>query len=63
MSNGWKAGRVAQVFSVQLRDRIITEQSHFCFLLTAIRFQIVFILYFSKVITMGLEMFSWLFFR
>jgi hypothetical protein len=38
MSNGEKAGRVAQVFGVQLQNKFLWEQFHFHFLLTAVRF-------------------------
>jgi hypothetical protein len=38
MSNSEKAGRVAQVFGVQLRNKFLSEQFRFCFLLTTIRF-------------------------
>jgi DICT domain-containing protein len=37
MSNGWKYEIVSQVFSVQLRDRIWSEQSCFRFFVTAVR--------------------------
>jgi hypothetical protein len=37
MSMGWKAGRVAQLFGVQLRDSIATELLRFIFFLTAVR--------------------------
>jgi hypothetical protein len=37
MSNGEKAGRVAQVFGVQLRNKFLSEQFHLRFLLTTIR--------------------------
>jgi hypothetical protein len=36
MSNGEKAGRVAQVFGVQLWNKFLSEQFHFCFLLTTV---------------------------
>jgi hypothetical protein len=38
MLDGEKAGRVAQVFGVQLQNGIHREQLRFLFLLTAIRF-------------------------
>jgi hypothetical protein len=38
MSNGEKAGRVAQVFGVQLRNKFFLEQFHFRFLLTSVCF-------------------------
>jgi hypothetical protein len=38
MSNGYKAGRVSQVFGVQLRNKFLWEHFYFCFLLTAVRF-------------------------
>jgi hypothetical protein len=36
MSNCEKAGRVAQVFGVQLRNKFLSEQFHFHFLLTTV---------------------------
>jgi hypothetical protein len=60
MSNGWKAGRVAHVFGDKLCDRIIMELSDFCFFLTAICFVPISVFNFSKMITFGLVMFSWL---
>ena len=36
MSNGEKAGRVAQVFGVQLWNKFLSEQFHFYFLLTTV---------------------------
>jgi hypothetical protein len=38
MSNGEKAGRVAQDFGVQLRNKFLWEQFHFRFLLTIVCF-------------------------
>jgi hypothetical protein len=38
MSNGEKAGRVAQVFGVQLRNKFLWEQFRFHFLLTTVCF-------------------------
>jgi bacteriorhodopsin len=38
MSNGEKAGRVFQVFGVQLQNKFLWEQFYFCFLLTTVRF-------------------------
>jgi hypothetical protein len=38
MSMGWKAGRVAQLFDVQLRSSFATELLRFRFFLTAVRF-------------------------
>jgi hypothetical protein len=38
MSNGEKAGRVAQVFGVQLRNKFHSEQFRFFFLLTTVHF-------------------------
>jgi hypothetical protein len=38
MSNGEKAGRVAQVFGVQLWSKSLCEQFRFRFLLTVVRF-------------------------
>jgi hypothetical protein len=38
MSNGDKAGRVAQVFGVQLWSKFLWEQFYFCFLLTTVHF-------------------------
>jgi hypothetical protein len=38
MSNGWKDGRVAQVFGVQLQNKFPRERIRFCLLLTAVRF-------------------------
>jgi hypothetical protein len=38
MSNGEKAGRVAQVFGVQLRNKFLSEQFRFFFLLTTVHF-------------------------
>jgi hypothetical protein len=46
MSNGLKASRVAQVFGVQLRIKILREQFCFCFLLTAVRFYTDLYIYF-----------------
>jgi hypothetical protein len=48
MSNGNKAGRVFHVFGVHLQDRIITEQSHFRFFLTTVRFVPVSVFYFFR---------------
>jgi hypothetical protein len=38
MSNGYKAGRVAQFFGIQLRNKFLWEQFRFRFLLTDVRF-------------------------
>jgi hypothetical protein len=38
MRNGEKAGRVAKVIGVQLHNKFLSEQFHFCFLLTTICF-------------------------
>jgi hypothetical protein len=38
MSNGEKAGRVSQVFGVQLQNKFLWEQFHFHFLLTTVCF-------------------------
>jgi hypothetical protein len=38
MSTGEKAGRVAQVFGVQLRNKFLWEQFRFRFLLTVVHF-------------------------
>jgi hypothetical protein len=38
MSNGEKAGRVAHAFGVQLQNKFLLEQFHFCFLLTTVHF-------------------------
>jgi hypothetical protein len=38
MSNGEKAGRVAQVFGVQLQNKFLLEQFRFRFLLTTVCF-------------------------
>jgi hypothetical protein len=38
MSNSYKAGSVAQVFGVQLRNKFLWEQFCFCCILTAVRF-------------------------
>jgi hypothetical protein len=38
MSNGEKAGRVAQVFGVQLWNKFLSKQFHFLFLLTTVHF-------------------------
>jgi hypothetical protein len=48
MSNGYKAGRVFDVFGVQLQDRIIIEESHFHFFLTDVHFIPVFSIYFPR---------------
>jgi hypothetical protein len=48
MSNRYKASRVFHVFGVHLQDRIIPEQSHFCFFLTAICFVPVSVFYFFR---------------
>jgi hypothetical protein len=37
MSVGWKAGRVSQLFGVQVQNSFATELLHFCFFLTAVR--------------------------
>jgi hypothetical protein len=57
MSNGWKAGRVIQIFSVQLQNRILWEQFCFLFLLTVVRFYTNFYIYFSELFATGLVMF------
>jgi hypothetical protein len=41
----------------------VTEQSHFHCFLTAVRFILVSVFNFSKMITLGLVMFSWLCFQ
>jgi hypothetical protein len=41
----------------------VTEQSHFLCFLTAVRFILVSVFNFSKMITLGLVMFSWLCFQ
>jgi hypothetical protein len=38
MSNGYKAGRVIQVFVVQLQNKFPREQIRFSFLPTVVRF-------------------------
>jgi hypothetical protein len=63
MYNSLKSGRVVQVFSVQLRERILLEQFHFCFFLNAVRFYTDFSFYLSEVIRLGLVTFSWLCFQ
>jgi hypothetical protein len=60
MSSREKAGRVAHIFGVQLPNRIVTEQFRFHCFLTAVRLIPVSVFNFSKVITLGLVMFSWL---
>jgi hypothetical protein len=51
------------MFGGQLRDRIVTKQSHFHCFLTAVRFIPVSVFNFFKMITLGLVMFSWLCFQ
>jgi hypothetical protein len=63
MSNGWKAGRVAHIFGIQLLDRFVTEPSCFHCFLTAVRFIPVDVFNFSEVVTLGLVTFSWLCFQ
>jgi hypothetical protein len=46
MRNGEKAGRVAQVFGVQLRNKFLSEQFRFWFLLTTVRFIQIFVVAF-----------------
>jgi hypothetical protein len=48
MSNGYKDGRVSQVFGVQLRNKILLEQFYFHFLLTAVCFYTDFCIYFPS---------------
>jgi hypothetical protein len=60
MGNGWKHGRVVHIFGVQLQDRIVTKQFRFHCFLTAVRFIPVSVFNFSKMVTLGLVMFSWL---
>ena len=62
MSDGKKAGRVAQLCGVQLWDKILWEQFRLRFFLTAVRFT-DFWVYFSIVISLGLVMFPRLRFR
>jgi hypothetical protein len=50
-------------FWCQLQDRIVTKQSRFHCLLTAIRFIPISVFNFSKMITLGLVTFSWLCFQ
>jgi hypothetical protein len=63
MSNRYKAGRVTHIFGVQLQDIIVTEHSRFHCFLIAIRFILISVFNFSKMITLGLVMFSWLCFH
>jgi hypothetical protein len=52
MSNGEKASRVAQVFGVQLRNKFLSKQFHFRFLLTTVCFiQISVLLFFMGLVT------------
>jgi hypothetical protein len=53
MSNGYKDGRVAHIFCVQIPDRIVTEQFRFYYFLTAVRLFPVSVFIFSKMITLG----------
>jgi hypothetical protein len=58
MSNGEKAGRVAQVFAVQLRNKFLSEQFYFCFLLTTVFFiQISVLLFFRGLVTFFMSVF------
>jgi hypothetical protein len=63
MSNCLKAGRVAQVFGVQLQNRIHWEQFHFLFSLTVVCFYTDFSFYHFKVNGLGLVTFLWLCFQ
>jgi hypothetical protein len=53
MSNGWKGGRVAHVFGVQLPDKIVAKQSCFHCFLTAVHLFPVSVFIFSKMINLG----------
>jgi hypothetical protein len=48
------------MFGVQLWDRIVAKQSCFCCFLIIVRFILVSVFNFSKMITLGLVTFSWL---
>jgi hypothetical protein len=59
MSNGEKAGRVAQVFGVQLRNKFLSEQFRFRFLLTIVCFiQISVLLFFMGLVTFFMSAFQ-----
>jgi hypothetical protein len=59
MSNGEKAGRVAQVFGVQLRNKFLSEQYRFCFLLSTICFiHISVLLFFMGLVTIFMSAFQ-----
>jgi hypothetical protein len=45
MSNGWKTGRVAQVFGVQVQNKFPREQIHFCLILTVVHFHTEFCIF------------------
>jgi hypothetical protein len=47
MSNGYKAGRDAHVFGVQLRNEFLCKEFHFPFLLTAVHFIQIFVFAFQ----------------
>jgi hypothetical protein len=49
MDNGYQAGRVVQIFGVQLPNKILWEQFHFCFLLTTVHFYTDFRICFMSV--------------
>jgi hypothetical protein len=53
MSNGWKSGRVAHIFGLQLWGRIPTEQSQISLFITAVRFGSRFIAFLSELDAMG----------
>jgi hypothetical protein len=56
MTNGYKAGRVAQIFGVQIRDRILTEQPRFLLFPYCNLLYSSFLYLLSEVITLGLVM-------
>jgi hypothetical protein len=53
MTNRWKVGGVAYVFGIQLRDRILTEQSQILLFHTAVHFQSGFTIFLTNLVAMG----------
>jgi hypothetical protein len=53
MSNGYKAGGIGQVFSVEHLNKILWEQFLFRFLLTTVCFYTGFCIYFSEILLCG----------
>jgi hypothetical protein len=50
MRNGYKAGRVVQVFGVQIQNKFPREQFCFRFLLTAVHFYTYFCIFFAELL-------------